>query len=328
MRWLYTLVASVSVLACNAIVGFNQFEKTPDAIEEPPPDDADGGPTKPKPDSGPVDGGNHGPPGCNPDLPFQAPVALPAINSASTHDGSPTLSGDELTIIWGRIAGTSDGSLLISKRTAFDQNFGEAVLVPGIPDTKQNFAPTLTDDGLNLFWSVETNDGTTFTTGKIFRVTRADRNSEFSSPEEMIPSSQLRLSPHILRDGTELYYTFVKNDNDGQIWRAKRMDFGMYEEATLVTELSSTGANAGIATTPDGLRIYFASSRPGSEGGNDIYTATRATRDAAWENVAKVPELSSPKTERPGYISPDGCRFYLSSDRDGEGTLYMASKPL
>jgi hypothetical protein len=43
-----------------------------------------------------------------------------------------------------------------------------------------------------------------------------------------------------------------------------------------------------------------------------------------------VPELSSPFSESPSWISPDGCTIYLQSDRPGglgAQDIYVAVRP-
>lgn len=330
MRYPFALAAAVSVAACNAIVGFGDLEKTPALVnDEPPAEETDAG-KKSKLDAGTgtPDSGDPGPPGCDPNAAFGTPEPLPGpVNSSAGHETAPSLTADELTIVFGRIVGTIDGSILMAKRAGFHQPFGEPTPVPGITNDKQNFAPTMTEDGLILYWSVQEVSGLDISSSKIFTARRGDRSSDFSAPEEFLPSSQLRFSPFVSRDGTELYFSNYMGDTNTQIWRSVRGDLAIFQPAAIVNELKATGANGGVAMTPDGLRIYFASDRGPSEGANDVYTAARADKGAAWENITKVNELSSPGADRPGWISPDGCRLYMGSDRSGEGALYMASKP-
>jgi hypothetical protein len=83
--------------------------------------------------------------------------------------------------------------------------------------------------------------------------------------------------------------------------------------------------------TRDGQRIYFGSQRPdgGALGDQDIWTATRLRTEDPFSNVSHVTELSPTLVDLPRWVSVDGCRLYLLSNRDtGAGThLYVASKP-
>src|SRR5207249_823543 len=80
-------------------------------------------------------------------------------------------------------------------------------------------------------------------------------------------------------------------------------------------ELGGTSDSAPV-TSVDGLTLFFASDRAvGPGGGADVWVATRAALGAPFDTPRLAPELSSPAVDIPGWISPDGCRMYLSSDR-------------
>ncbi|MBI4602353.1 MAG: PD40 domain-containing protein [Planctomycetes bacterium] len=68
----------------------------------------------------------------------------------------------------------------------------------------------------------------------------------------------------------------------------------------------------------DGLALYFASSRAGGLGGEEIWASTRPTADAPFtEPVLLAAPLNSSSDDTTPEISADGLEFYLASKRPG-----------
>ena len=69
---------------------------------------------------------------------------------------------------------------------------------------------------------------------------------------------------------------------------------------------------------PNGLSLYFSSSRPGGQGGIDIWVSQRATLSSAWgapQNLGAT--LNTSGTEAPTHISPDGREMFIQTNRPG-----------
>lgn len=86
-----------------------------------------------------------------------------------------------------------------------------------------------------------------------------------------------------------------------------------------------------MVVTPDMLRAYFSSNRAGSQN-YDVFTATRATKTDPWSGIVKVPELSGPGAQYPSWVSPDGCRLYITTSQpDGANAavydIVVAERP-
>ncbi|HET6584763.1 MAG TPA: hypothetical protein VFG69_15000 [Nannocystaceae bacterium] len=69
--------------------------------------------------------------------------------------------------------------------------------------------------------------------------------------------------------------------------------------------------------TSDMLEIYFASLRPGSQGGENIWRATRASVGVPFDPPAPVEVLNGPATEGWPELSLDGLTLTFGSDRNG-----------
>jgi hypothetical protein len=96
-----------------------------------------------------------------------------------------------------------------------------------------------------------------------------------------------------------------------------------------VTELNSSSPETGPSLTLDGLRIYFASTRPGGAGANDIWTATRPNWSSPFGTPTPVTELNSTGHELEPHVSADGLAIVFSSTRAGglgDFDLWMATR--
>ena len=75
---------------------------------------------------------------------------------------------------------------------------------------------------------------------------------------------------------------------------------------------------SGPALSRDGLSLYFASSRPGGFGRNDLWVAQRSSRDEAWGTPQNLgPNVNSGGDDFAPNFSNNGHWMYFSSDRPG-----------
>jgi Tol biopolymer transport system component len=70
----------------------------------------------------------------------------------------------------------------------------------------------------------------------------------------------------------------------------------------------------GPALSADGRTLYFSAYVAGEQ---QIYSATRKQRGAAFENPQEIPVVNSPASDGSPFISADGERLYLFSERSG-----------
>ena len=73
--------------------------------------------------------------------------------------------------------------------------------------------------------------------------------------------------------------------------------FGSWSTAQKIDEINGNDADLNTPSqdgcpiqSPDGLRLYMATNRPGGKGGLDIWMATRASKDSPWGAAVSLPE--------------------------------------
>lgn len=327
---------AVATVACNVIVGFGNLTKEPThdggASGDDDTTDDDGHPPK---DAG--GSGNQGEastssggivPACNVAADFGTPVALPGTINSASFENSPSLTDDELSIVFQRTINNNQSILMLATRAKTSDAFGDPSAL-ALTGTDLSFMPSITRDGLSVYWS-EVSDSQNGGMD-VFVATRNTIAGQFSNPQATGIASQTveEQDPVVTGDGDEMFFASDQaspGSNKRQLFHANR-SVGEFKNPTALTELNSNGDEEGVAVSKDGLTLFFGSTRTGGAGKLDVWTAHRNTRSEKFGAPTLVPAVNSPSVDWPSFISADGCRLYLGSEREGGGNLYVATKP-
>ncbi len=323
-----SLLACVLLAACNAVVGFGDLEKVS------APSDAGREEPAPRRDAGPVldgSGESGSPASCDPAKPFGTPKPVDGPVNSSGYEGSPTFTADELVIVFDRSVDLNAATILTAKRSSLREPFSAPIEVPGLmqglTDVQAIGGPSMTGDGLTIFYFGEfaSDDD-----ADIFSASHTVVTAPFAEPRPVarIGSAAVEVFPSVMHSGAELWFTSERLGGlTRHLFRSVRDPIGAYQEAALVDELRSSNNEAGVALSSDGLTVYFGSERPGGLGGSDVWMARRPALSAAFGAPEPMKELSSANDDYPAWLSPDGCRIYLTSDRRGSMDIFVAERP-
>lgn len=261
------------------------------------------------------------PPTCDTNQPFGPPVLVAGLESAY-EDASLRLSRDELTgYFFSARAGGGLKLLFTASRTAVTVPFDPPRPLDGVSKSTAQYHPTVTDDGLYLFFASYTSDAD----NEIFQATRMSATDSFSSPQRVssnINSAAPEVQPYVTRDSTAIY--FVRNENT--VLRALGNAKTGFMPASEVTELNGVSSDADPVPSADGLTIYWASDRT-QTGNFDVWEAHRPDQTAQFSRFAPVDSVNSADFEAPTDVSADGCRLYLTITHNQKPSIYVASRP-
>jgi hypothetical protein len=301
---------------------------------------------------GPVDSGTA--PKCDPTAPFTSVKVLQGFSSGD-NEASPRLSPDELTLYYFSGAGLGVSKVYVATRAKRTDNFGAPTALPINDATHGNFDPTVSLDGLTIYWGVANFDGASGFGQDIWKATRASVGDPFSNPTRVsgiltVPaypqdSGIFDSWPFLSADGSQLWFTSTRSRPSlANIFLAGNDIFvatksgGEFSVVTAVTELNSdsgipaidggrVGSGAAVISA-DALTIYVSSDRTGTKGYSDIWTSHRTTASSIWPAPTNVAELNTAQSDLPGWLSPDNCRLYFTSDRQmaGNGDLFLAER--
>jgi hypothetical protein len=102
------------------------------------------------------------------------------------------------------------------------------------------------------------------------------------------------------------------------LWWARRDSASdTWDAPEPATELNSDARETGSALSEDGLTIYWSSDRDGGAGGLDIYTAQRASLEAAWSAPEALSALNGSGDDLISAVLDEG-RLALFARRDGD----------
>jgi hypothetical protein len=163
---------------------------------------------------------------------------------------------------------------------------------------------------------------------------------DWSDPRALgsLNSSSNEFEAAISRDGAYCFFTSDREGGAGgsDIWLARRAGHGWDGIVCLSNGVNSAASERGLALTPDGRDLLFASDRTGGAGGFDIYrarlivpvgSATGTVQDALPAvpvvlSVEPVGVVNSAWNDRDPAVSPSGDQLWFASDRPaGRGGL-------
>jgi Tol biopolymer transport system component len=281
----------------------------------------------PSPDSAPPDAAPV--PRCDPTKPFGAPTLVAGINSTVRDQGAELI--DDLTIIFGSDRDSATGGLYVATRSSPASPFGTPAALTAINATPGATGPTLTSDGLTMYYALTTAQDT----GDIYVTHRASKADAFGPGTQVmgLNSNVQDLDPFVTADGSALYFDSARGGGLLDLYVAVRQADGSFGTSQVLANLNTSATDGHPVLSHDGLTIYWSSNRTdvGTQGGTDIWMATRPTAAGPFVVPMLVPQLNSPKNESLSWISPDGCMVLLQSDRDGGVGLqdiYQAVKPM
>lgn len=267
---------------------------------------------------------------CDPTGAFDAPVRITEIESSS--GGVPRLTADELEIFFHGVVstmGTVDGNIYRAERSTTGRPFGEPIALTKVNTTSNEFNASVSSDGLMLFFE---SDRTSGEGNHLYVSTRTARVGEFGAPSEVANINSPTVTdgddqPFVTADGQELWFTSTRTGGLGveDIYHAVWNGSG-FANVAAITALSSSAADWLPTLSADKLTVYLSSNRPGGKGSFDIWTAHRSTTSDGFPPPTPVPEINSSANDYVGWLSPDNCRLYFSSEIPSAPGLYVATR--
>ena len=153
--------------------------------------------------------------------PWGEPVNLgPMVNSAAT-EHAPSISTDGLTLYFAeqpdkleRPGGSGNGDIWVTTRKTKRDPWGKPVnLGPTVNSSAWDQSPSISDDGLSLYFDSERGGGST-----IWVTKRKTVRDSWGTPVNLGPpvnSSNWEANPDISRDGSSLYFVSTRSGGSG-----------------------------------------------------------------------------------------------------------------
>ena len=254
-------------------------------------------------------------------------------------DGCPIQSPDGLSLYMAsnRPGGLGLLDIWVAHRESTDDPWGEPEnLGEPVNSAADDFCPTPVRGGGLFFVSREANPGSCGL-GDIY-FARYNPVHSWSEPRNLGCAPN---GPNTALD--EQGPSYVENDDDGylffssssavvpgDIYVSKRLDGWSFGGSAGVASLNDAGANdIQPNVRKDGLEVVFSSNRAGGLGGQDIWSATRASFNSPWSspvNLGAAINTSAAETRPSLSKNARQLLFGRSPGPEGIGDIYVSTR--
>jgi len=259
------------------------------------------------------------------------PVNMESIPGTSTEfntpygDGCPIQAPDGLSfyIASNRPGGLGGQDIWVSTRATINSPWGAFVNVGApINSASDDFCPSPAPG--NNFFFISTRPETGACGGADIYYTKK-KNGNWQTPENLgceINSPGTEWSPSYFQDedGHGVLY-FASNRPDGHTPGGTDLDIYYtvdFGPAQLAPGVNTEFDDARPNVRHDGLEIVFDSTRPGTLGGPDVWTATRSSTHSDWDAPVHLPApINSAAGDTRASLSWDGKQMVVGSSRPG-----------
>jgi len=252
--------------------------------------------------------------------PWSAPVSVEALPGSGTNvntpsnDGCPIQSPDGLSLFMAsnRSGGYGGQDIWVAHRNSTDEGWGDPVnLGPQVNSAADDFCPSPTR-GNRLFFVSRRDEPN----GDIY-ITRLTKDG-WTTPVSLGPtinSSAQEWSPSYFEDELGQGVLYFSSTRAGTQDIYASVDLA---PALPVSELNTAFDDARPNVSKDGLEIVFDSTRPGTLGGPDLWTASRPSTDAPWGELTHLGNgINTAAAETRATFSWDSSSIVFGSTRPG-----------
>jgi hypothetical protein len=257
-------------------------------------------------------------------------------------DGCPIQSPNGLSLYMAsnrpRFVGDTrtDLDIWVARRASADAPWGAPVnLGAPVNSTADDFCPTPIR-GRGLFFVSRKVTGASCGLGDIY-FTRFIRKRGWREPAQLAcapegPNSALdEQGPSYVETaaGAFLYFSSSSAVVSGDVYATPRLTGMSFGPAKAVAELNSSGNDIQPNVRKDGLEVVFSSNRTGTLGGQDIWSATRASVDAPWSapvNLGAAVNTGAAETRPSLSWDARSLLFGRAPGPEGMSDIYLSTR--
>ncbi|MCP4261494.1 MAG: hypothetical protein GY774_28930 [Planctomycetes bacterium] len=260
------------------------------------------------------------------DFVFGEPVNLGRTVNSSAHEGTPVMPADGLSLFFdaNRSGGLGAFDVWVITRATIDDEWGTPVNL-GAPVNTSSWdgVPSISADGLSLF--ISSNRSGSSGGMDMWISTRETIDAPWSTPANLGPTVNSAfddVSQSISANGLELYFSSNRPGGSGaeDLWMTTRAttDDNWGTPVNLGGQVNTSYGEVNPSISPDGLSLFFFSTRSGGYGSRDIWMTTRATTDDEWGTPVNLGEpVNTSAMDQGAILSADSSTIFFCSSRSG-----------
>ncbi len=203
-------------------------------------------------------------------------------------------------------------------------------LGPEVNSTEIDIEPYISLDGSTLYFGSNRSGDY-----EIYQASRAYDGAPFANVMNLGLSEFPHAGPFVF--GDELYFYENRAGHTDLVVATRETPDGPFGSVTNLEDLNTPNGDAGPHVSADGHRLYFVSSRPGGQGGFDIYVASRTDNNEPFSNPTNLGlGINSPYNEFDPSLSFDELTIFFTdiagpSDTPrpeglGSGDIWVATR--
>ena len=254
---------------------------------------------------------------------FGAPKLLTELGTTTYSNQNPTLTADLLEIYFTSNRGDTGGDVWTARRASASDPFDEPTRVAEVSSPDYETSPAISLDGLTLYFGSD-RDGTAGGLD-IWSATRPDRTTPWSAVENLtaLSSATNDIPRPPGQHGLVMPMASERDSASGgyKTYLSARPAFDQpFDVGAVVSGLAPADIFADAFLSDDGLTMFYAAAVNGNK--PDMFVAWRLSTADRFSLPTPLTDLNTPHDERDPWLSPDGTRFYFTSDR-GNGLLQI-----
>jgi len=263
------------------------------------------------------------------DYMFGTPTNLGLPVNTADGEGSPTISTDDLSLYFSsmRPGGHGISDIWVTTRSTTSDPWEEPInLGSKVNSSAWDGETSISEDGLSLYFGSQRSGG--YGWADIWVSTRATISDPWEEAVNLGPivnTSADDVDACVSSDGLSLYIESFREGGHGStdLWVSKRETLSdpWGEPVNLGPTVNTEASEGAPDISVDGRVLFFSDffgSRPGGQGGSDIWVTMRATTSDPWEEPKNLgPAVNSSANDQGPNISADGSILYFFSTRPG-----------
>ncbi|MBK6929695.1 MAG: PD40 domain-containing protein [Saprospirales bacterium] len=200
----------------------------------------------------------------------------------------------------------------------------------GVNSLSDEYLPALTADGSTMIFTRRDGYDENFYSSSL----QPDGSWGKAVYLDGVNTTQNEGAQAISADGSWLVFTACDRREDGSqgscdLYWSQLKDGAWAKPVPFSKTINSEDWDAQPSISPDGKMLFFSSTRPGGQGGRDLWFCSRLP-GGRWTTPANLgPEINSRSDEQTPFVHPDGQTLYFTSDGlpgMGEKDLYFVRR--
>jgi hypothetical protein len=262
---------------------------------------------------------------------FTGPSPINELNLAGSNSFSPTLTEDELYLVFAsdRPGGQGSYDLYETRRPNVDAPWAPPQPLPLLNSSGADYEPNISYDGLEMYF-ISTRPGG-IGASDIYVTRRPATNAPWGPPQNIGPPLNgpgiANDDPYLTQDGLSMYFT-SGGAGGADVYTATRPAIGAPwgNKQPVAAANSAQFDHSPLPEGNNGEVLWFSSTRPGGGGSSDFWMTSRDPVTGLYDPPILIPDINSTDWDSNAWSSGVTGRLYVSRVVGGFSQLWIVCR--